>query len=204
MNNKIIWIRLAVFAVILLSAIAYPVTKIIQFEFPAIPPRVFRFRCELVDPYEPFRGRYVRLSPRPEMIDLPVRSGRNSPISYAVLGTDEKGMATVLDLVGEPPADGRPFVRIRYRGYYPDWSRNGDSDKKKSFHHIKFPFDRFYMNEHLAPEAEKAMNRSLVEQKNGCAVVVRIYSDGNFAVDDLELKGFPIRDVLKSGSSRKK
>ena len=34
--------------------------------------------------------------------------------------------------------------------------------------------------------------------KGGCVIKVRIYSDGNYAIEDLEINGKPIREYIRS------
>ena len=66
-------------------------------------------------------------------------------------------------------------------------------------YHVCFawPFDRFYMEEKLAPEAEWASRRD----KQGGVAVVRVWR-GLGVIEDLELGGRPIRDVARERLKR--
>ena len=64
------WCRLILFLITALAAVAYPVIKIINYELPSVPPAVYRFKAGIVDPYDPFRGRYVALNALPNEIIL--------------------------------------------------------------------------------------------------------------------------------------
>ncbi len=58
------------------------------------------------------------------------------------------------------------------------------------------PFDRFYMDEKLAPEAEKAyLDANRRGQQEG-VVVVRVWR-GFGVIEELELGVRPIRDVAR-------
>ena len=113
MMNRTAKLRLLALIPLLLAALWYPAQKIRSYEFPAVPPQEFRFRVAGVDPYDPFRGRYITLdikTPELETEDFTFR-----PYKYAVLGRDKDNFATVTEL-SEKNAPNRPCLRIRYHG----------------------------------------------------------------------------------------
>jgi hypothetical protein len=63
--------------------------------------------------------------------------------------------------------------------------------------HFSLPFERFYMDEKLAPEAEMAYARGRQEG----VLVVRVWH-GLGVIEDLELGGRPIRDVARERLER--
>lgn len=188
--NPIKIIQLIAFSLVVLGGMAYPAAKIIRFEFPDQPPAVYRFRTGIVDPYDPFRGRYVVLRPLPSEVKIADKG--DSP-KYAALGRDEKGLATVIDLT-ESPVKGQDCVRLN-SAYFRRW------DEFPAYI-INLPFDRFYLNENLAPEAEKAFNEAVRKGDDVCVIKVRIYRDGNYAVEDLEIEGMPIHQYLKANTRK--
>lgn len=199
-NKKIL---LALFLFVVAVGVYYPVSKIIRFEFPLSPPAVFRFQATLYDPYDPFRGRYVALSPVRQTViarDMKWYKYGESTV-YAVLEDDENGLAKVVGLV-KKPKPGKPAVRLESAVPHGRWLNPGSAidEAEKDIantYTAHFPFDRFYMNEKLAPEAEVAVNKAVSEGGDGCVIVVKVYADGNFAITDLEIGGVPIRDFLK-------
>lgn len=59
------------------------------------------------------------------------------------------------------------------------------------------PFERFYLNEKLAPEAERRLNRALADsdsRSNWCLKCHR----GFACIVDLTINGVPIRELSKS------
>ena len=186
------WCRLILFLITALAAVAYPVIKIINYELPSVPPAVYRFKAGIVDPYDPFRGRYVALNPLPNKIILKEeKKFQDGAYVYAVLSNDKQGIATVVDLVEKPIAE-MDCLKIRFYEY-----GNSKDNAGRTIYRINLPFDRFYLNERVAPEAEKAV-ADITQNNNGeCLIIVKVYSDGNYAIEDLEINGKSIHEYLK-------
>lgn len=184
------------FVLTLADGLYYPVSRIVGYEFPSSQPDVCRFRAEIADPYDPFRGRYVTLRARRQTVRLPpllrdtASSGDGSV--YAQLEQDKEGFARVVGLSGRP-VPGKINLKL---ANLRDYSLYYDKDEEGYYiYQIYFPFDRFYMNEKLAPEAELAFNRAM-RSGGTCVIVANVYADGNYAIADLEIDGLPIRGFL--------
>lgn len=193
-------IRLGCYILALGAALAYPVAKIISFEYPSVPPNVYTFETEIYDPYDPMRGRYVSLSFKQNRVCLP---DKNTDLlkwdrpCYAVLEANPDGTARIADLVTDVkqlPA-GKDFLKVRYNYFAQDFDRKTHEQKKTGVHVIVLPFDRFYLNERLAPEAEKEVRENT--RRGKAFVRVKIYRNGNFALDDLIVDGKPILERLR-------
>jgi hypothetical protein len=118
-----------------------------------------KFVVAPVDPADPFRGRYVSLrfagAEFKTQEKLPFEEGQ--PI-HALLEADAEGYAGVKALVAEPPKDGTPYVEIRRWWSGPDYRRDLETKKSEQCgwrYSLTFPFNRYYMNEKAAPEAER-------------------------------------------------
>ena len=101
---------------------------------------------------------------RPEQDDATVAKGaklRRGQHAYATLKTGTDGLTLLDELHTEPPASG-DFVRVTIR-----WASEGKA-------HIEWPFDRFYLNEALAPEADKWFAESIRGSK-GVIAEVRVH-----------------------------
>jgi hypothetical protein len=119
-------------------------------------------------------GTLVRLKCRaPDPYDPP----DGTPV-YAVLTPDEGGVSHISSLVLTPPASG-VYVKTKLR-----WGST-----------IEWPFDRFYLNEKLAPEADKWLAENIRTEK-GVIAVVRVL-DGRAVLEDLTFEGQSFREVLK-------
>ena len=188
-------IRLAVLIIVLLIAAAYPLKTIYEFEYPEVPPVEFRFRCTGFDPYDAFRGRYVRVQPLPTEIKAENNEKYKWGTSlYARLET-RNGFAFVTGLSERKPETGN-FIRVRYSYRSPKWTKGKRS--KEEYHHFTYSFGRYYINEKSASAAEKAVQNAVRKNKKSCALSVLVYSNGSFAVKDLLIDGKPLKDVLKN------
>ena len=88
---------------------------------------------------------------------------RSRQLRYAVLKRGKNGFAEVDRLTEDPPS-GEPYVRVHnvYRRYELYGNRRTDTAQ----YHFSFPFQRFYLNENLAPEAE-LLARGYHSEKSG-------------------------------------
>lgn len=192
-------VLLALFLLSLAAGLYYPVYKIIRFEFSLTPPAIVRFNAQIYDPYDPFRGRYVAFTVRDRVelargVDDSLITERSSS-PYAVLETDAKGVAKIVDLAKKPQA-GKINLRLEKNAVFVS-SRNTDDDNKVTYN-VNLPFYRFYMNEKLAPDAELVVGQALRGGRAGtCQIVVKIYANGAYAISGLEIDGVPIHEFLR-------
>ncbi len=186
-------IRLLCYVLAFAFILFHPLRTILRFSFPEGKGAEYRFRVTAYDPYDPMRGRYVRLNLRDasrvrlpkKNRDLGFRSGQSV---FAVL--DITGPA-IVDLVAErkevPP--GKFFLPVQYQWFNRDWDQKKKKQQKTGIHTVKLPFERFYLNEKKAPEVER-----LLQQRNSKAeLVVIVYPDGVYRVQDLIVNGRNVR-----------
>lgn len=199
--SKVAKIRLGCYLAVLVGILAHPLHTIWKYEFSDIPSREFLFQCAVRDPYDIMRGRYVQLSFDQENITLPENRLANYHRSlevYAVLKEGEDGFAKIVDLVtsrDEVPQDGWPLRISSNDVWNTNWQPN-DENKRISYR-VRFPFERYYVNEKLAPQAEKVIGSALsVDASRKVALKVRILEGGEFAVEDLLVDGRPLREVI--------
>lgn len=109
-----------------------------------------KFRLELFDPHDPMRGKYVRLNYGWNNFTLPAEEAAKAnkhTIVCAHVKVDAEGFGTITGISLQPPSEGLWF-RIPARSYY-----NGD-------YHLRPPFDRYFVNEHEAYEAEQIFRQA--------------------------------------------
>lgn len=196
-NNKSKKILLALFLLAVAAGVFYPISKIISYEFPTSPPTVVRFHVTLYDPYDPFRGRYVQLRVPSQRVTVNEKREYARNNGYAVLEKDEDGFAVVVDLL-DKPEPGKTAMRIQsiWRSYYDDTAGHT--------YEVSFPLDRFYMNEKLAPEAERVVAEAIKAGGAGCALLVNVYANGNSTIKDLLIGDTPIHEFLKKDMAERK
>ena len=130
-------IRLICFILALCAALAYPVRKIISFEFPAVPPKLYLFETEIRDPYDPMRGRYVSLNFKQNQVRLPHKNmrlmeWRSDNKCFAVLEKNPDGTTRIADLVTDTkqiPA-GKDFLRVKYSYFQWDYDKTNRKQQK--------------------------------------------------------------------------
>lgn len=143
--------------------------------------RAFKFKTRPVDPADAFRGRYVQLGfeqdRAPWRGTAPIPGGAKA---YASLEEGADGFAVVRDLGLEPPTSGE-FIKVRVNYAKPN-------DKTAYF---SMPFDRFYMEESKAPEAERVYREQNGPAKLEAYAVVRVAS-GHAALENVFVGGKPL------------
>jgi hypothetical protein len=124
------------------------------------------------DPSDPLRGRYLALSPRgfetsdPSSPSDAAHEG-GAPV-FVFLKEDEKGFSRLERTTDKKP-DIHEYLELSY-------------DEKGK---IKPPFERFYLNQDEAPEAEKLMRSASSKE----AYVIAYLKDGHLTLRELDIGG---------------
>lgn len=146
----------------------------------------YRFKTRPVDPHDPFRGRYVALNFDEGSAEVDAEEIERGQKVFVEVYEGKDGFAKLGKASRNRPDSGD---YIRMRANYSSGSTTVN---------VSLPFDRYYMNERRAPEAERAYwdanrgtNRNtfaLVKVLNGMAVTEGLYIDGKHVLDYLEAK----------------
>jgi len=183
-NSKL---RLALFVIVALVQLAVAGGAIYRSEIALRTGESFRFRIQPVDPVDAFRGRYVAIrfavDRAPVTDDFEVRRGRHVFVPVEV---DEDGYAALGWAALDPPPSGA-YLRLRAGFVAPD-------DEGKRHVWVSMPFARFYMDEDLAPEAERAVWGGPRGQREA-SVSVRI-RHGVGVIEELYVDDVPIHQWL--------
>lgn len=151
----------------------------------------FRFRTAPLDPADPFSGRFVALSFSDAMYfhDDTMQIPYRGPV-YVVVKQDSLGFAIIDTLLMEKPADGTPFfaASVAYR------VEIDDSVTYRFTTRVRFPFDRFYMKETKAPEAEKVFLEAMRDSTKTTSAVVRLF-EGDFVLEDVRIGEVSLKDL---------
>lgn len=142
----------------------------------------FKIRTQPVDPYDAFRGRFVRLGFDNATVPLPAGAKlANGQKAYAILETDAAGFATVPSVSFTKP-DTEAYLKVRLR-----YSEPGKAA-------IIWPFDRYYMEETAAPKAEQAYRQRA--RSSSAYITVRV-SGGTGVITGLYIDGKPIEQIIQ-------
>lgn len=181
--------RLGILAVVALAQIAVPANMILSLEKTLTEGTLCRFRTAPVDPYDAFRGRYVRLAIEESEGPLP-----EGPIPdpghtvYARIESDTEGISRIAEILRDPPEQGVYICATA-----------GWADAGQRILHVNLPIDRYYMNEWKAPAAEQAYwDQSRMTERNAF-VHVRV-RNGEAAVEGLYIGDVPIEKYVTQQS----
>lgn len=172
------------FAIIAVLQAAAPLKMIYDSEMTERHGTEYKFRTAPIDPTDPFRGKYITLDY--DINTIPTKDTtwlRNEKI-YVSIAKDADGFAKVANVSREKPESGDyVFTKVTY--YYTDDL------------HINLPFDRYYMEENKAHDAEVAYrkyNSNPGKFKPAYAIVA--LKGGNAVLKDVIIDGMPIKEYV--------
>lgn len=164
---------LLLFALVAIIQLATPVYMAWKWEDILQNGQRFSWQTAPVDPYDPFKGRYIDLNFKntsgPLLGQDSMEYGRSA---YAAIAEDSAGKAYISGVGASQPAD-KAFVRVKINYV------------EHNTVHVSLPFKRYYLPERMAPAAETAYRRhtnesgiATVRIKDGFAVIEQLYLNG--------------------------
>lgn len=182
-----------------LSILAFVLVAIAQLSVPAMMAwnrlqtfkhgRVWKFKTAPVDPVDAVRGRYVALQFEAEEVPQAERINWNQKV-YVVLKEDENGFA-VVDRLSNEPVKGDNAFRATSRGWWEGKQR------------VTFPFQKYWVAEQIAPEAENAYRLNSTRTHQNAHVTVRV-RDGDAAIEQLYIDNKPLVEYLRAAAAPQK
>ncbi len=176
-SRKIILIA---FVLVALAQLFVPAKMILDRENILQTGNEYKFKTAPIDPNDPFRGKYIFLRYDEDSIKVDnIKEWKTGEAVYVSLATNSQGFAQILSVSKEKPTDNQDFLSVKV-GYIPDNLSNTIA--------IDYPFDRFYLEESKAYNAEKKyiemqhdttkVTYALVNIKNGEAVLKDVMVNG--------------------------
>ena len=182
-----------IFVLVALAQLAVPASVVWKRGRTLAYGRVWKFKTQPIDPEDAFRGRYVALGLAAEKVwEQPAPSpGVFKPDGdyYAMLKEDSNGFAQV-EKLSATKVDGDNVVRVKM-GY---WSGG--------WQYVHFPFNRLWVAEKLAPQAEQAYRENSRRGKENAYVTVRV-RNGDAALEQLYIDNQPLADYLRAQAAKK-
>ncbi|MDR1192541.1 MAG: GDYXXLXY domain-containing protein [Verrucomicrobiales bacterium] len=190
-------IKLILFAVFAIVSVAAPFSIIWKHEAALRYGKTYKFRTAPIDPYDAFRGKYVRLSFEDDRRKKDF--GVYAQHGYVRLTADADGFAKPAE-ISETPLKGDDVIRVDRV-----WS-SWNNDEKQYRTRIDYPFNRYYLPEDIAPLAERLYHRANTraadgERKLDTYVTVKVYQ-GVGVLEELYLNGVPVREAVKAELAR--
>lgn len=184
---------LVVFAAAAVAQWLLPLSGIWQHERVISRGTLVRIECAAPDPYDPLRGRYLAVWPKESRVSEPEgfpRGGGLVPV-WATLEAGDDGLARIKSLSLEP-VSGPTVISLTARS----WGTINGTDMIG----LEWPFGRFYLNERLAPEADKLVAERSRDRKT--VAEVRLL-DGRAILTDILLDGVSVRELVKRRAAAK-
>ena len=179
---------LPAFALLVLVQLYVPASMIWERETILQAGEAFKFRTAPIDPYDPFRGRYVSLAFEDTEFAVPEgQDWRYGQEVFVTLEKDKDDFAQVLAISDTEPR-GSAYVRASVSNLY-------DTGAGKRVM-IQYPFDRFYMDEFKAYEAELGYREAQRDTTQIAYALVRI-KDGESVLENVFVNEVPLAEVAR-------
>jgi uncharacterized membrane-anchored protein len=189
-------LKLSLLGIVGVLQLAATASSIVRYESTLRTGTLYRIPTAAVDPADVFRGRYVAVRPTiivPEPIPRETQDVLDriqlGEQGYVVLGTGANGLARAEAVRLDPPAQG-DYLKIV--SAWPQMREDRSQPNQQYVrigYNLTFSFDRYYMNDVLAPQAQERVTAAAqgdvqdrawlaVKVKNGAGVIEGLYLDG--------------------------
>lgn len=174
-----------------------PASMIIEKETTLKKGTAYKFKTAPVDPYDPFRGKYVWLDFRNDWVNVASTDfyKRNETV-YATVVNDSEGFAQIASVSRIKPQEGIDYMQVK--------TKNKAFENSQKLR-VEFPFDRLYMEESKAYEAETSVRVAQRDTSHQTYALVKIYKGNavleNVYIDDTSLKEFVEKKRLEKQQS---
>jgi uncharacterized membrane-anchored protein len=177
------------FIVIVLIQLAIPASIVFRGEKIIANGKEYKFKTAPVDPNDPFRGKYVALRFEANSFTIydSVSWNRTEPV-YVILSKDEEGFAKISDITIYPPDENTDYIIANIENTY--------MDSLNTTIIVRYPFDRYYMDESKAAEAEKIYRQSLSDKTKNTYALVNI-KQGKAVLKEIMINEVPLKDLIK-------
>ena len=151
--------------------------------------KAFKFKTAPIDPNDPFRGKYIYLSFDNVRVEIPKDNDwKRGESIYALLTENEEGFAEITSISRTKPKETQDFVtaKVAFIDIY---------SKEKTTMTVRYPFERFYMEESKARDAELIYRESQRDTTKTTYALVHI-KNGAAVLKDVLIDGVPIKDLV--------
>jgi uncharacterized membrane-anchored protein len=192
MNSK--RIILIAFILVALVQIYVPAKIILERAIVLNSGKEFKFKTAPIDPSDPFRGKYINLNFNENTVGIQNKEKwTRGETVFVLLTTDNSGFAKIKSVSKARPSDSQDFLKAKVNHVIHDGSKLS----------IEFPFDRYYMEESKAYDAELTYRRALPDTSQVTYALVNI-KNGESVLKDVMINGVSIREIVKQEQQNKK
>lgn len=179
---------LIIFAVLCAVQLFVPVQMISNREEVLASGTAYKFKTVPIDPADPFRGKYITLNFEIDGYKTNDTTWQRDETIYVYLNVDSLGYAQINEITRQVKPDlQKDFIEAKV-GWYDNYSKELN---------IEFPFNRFYMEETKAYEAELA-----VRENQSDSLLQNVYAlvhikEGATILKDVIINDLPIKDYVE-------
>lgn len=180
-NKKALFV---IFIIVVLAQLYVPAQMILNQESIIDTGTLFKFKTIPFDPIDPLRGKYIHLRFEEDTFNITNKKEwtRYQEV-FVVIENDSEGFAKIVNIVKEKPDSNLDFLKA-----------NIDFVNKEHIR-IEYPFNRFYMEESKAKEAEDLYQQNSNNHIQGAYALVYV-KDGESVLKDVMIDGKSIKDVV--------
>ena len=167
-----------------------------------------RFACQAYDPYDPLRGRYLQARVVEDCTNITFAvetngywMGSRADLAVRIEPTSNIDRWRVVEVAEAPTEDGIWLEGLKVRfDYRTRWTDRQKGESYEAFEkrrkasgviaRVEFP-DQLFLNEKLAPEAEKVLRKAAGKS---AIAVYRVYK-GEIVITDIEIGGKSVVEV---------
>jgi uncharacterized membrane-anchored protein len=186
MNQKI---TIPAFILMVIAQLYVPASMIFMKERVITEGTAYKFRTAPIDPNDPFRGKYVALFFNENAVEVEEATdwAMGEPL-FASITTDSAGYAVIKSVSKTKPKGEEAYIKAYVEYSVPD-----------SIHrvYVRYPFDRFYMEEFKAPVAETVYAEAS-RDSNQIAYALVMVRNGDAVVADIFIDNVSIREVIRN------
>lgn len=178
------------FIVVALIQLFVPSKMILDREKILAKGKIYKFKTAPIDPTDPFRGKYITLSLAERSITVDsTEEWKHGETLYALLDIDSVGFVKLTGITKTKPSSDQDFVKAK-AGYV----RRYVSQSVR----IEYPFERYYMEESKAYDAERYARprRFSIDSTQVVYALVRVL-DGESVLQDVMVNDQRIEDLVK-------
>lgn len=186
---KVKAISVTLFALLCICQLYIPYQMIVDKEDILTTGTMYKFKTAPIDPYDPFRGKYVRL--RFAVNRASVRNEEEWKFGeevYVLLTEDDSGYVKLDSAFKHEPEGQGDYLKCKVFHV----SNDGENELM-----LDFPFDKYYMEETKAPEAERVY-QSVRLDSNQVAYALVAVKEGEGVLHDVVVNGESIKDIVEN------
>lgn len=173
------------FGIMVLVQIAIPAQAVYTYETAISYGTTYKFKTAPVDPNDPFRGKYITLDFEMDSYETPFTEWEYGSKAYAYITKDENEYAVLDHLSQIQEQSDLDYIVVKVLSHY------------DGLVHFELPFDRYYMEETKAYDAELLYRKMNRDQKNNTTYALVTIKDDSSVLIDVIINEVSIKDAVE-------